>query len=76
MPIYDYRCSECQTTYDVYFKGKEDKSIVACPKCQSKEHVKLVSVPGVAVSEKSASNSDCCEANGGQCCGGGMCGMN
>jgi putative FmdB family regulatory protein len=76
MPIYDYRCAKCETTYDVYFKGKEDKLIVVCPKCQSKEHVKLVSVPGVASTSKNDCGSDCCQNTGGPCCGGGMCGMN
>jgi putative FmdB family regulatory protein len=76
MPVYDYRCKNCDTTYDVYFKGREDKSIVVCPKCKSQEHVKLMSVPSVSVSEKNECSPERCESTGGQCCGGGMCGMN
>lgn len=76
MPIYDYRCTDCNSTYDVYFKGREEKSIVVCPKCSSMKHVKLVSVPSVSMGESSSAGPDSCDSGGGGCCGGGMCGMN
>jgi len=76
MPVYDYRCTECGTLYDVYHKVREIQEDVICPSCQSHRHTKLMSVPGVAVSNSSASNSPSCACDmGGECCGG-SCSMN
>lgn len=76
MPIYDYRCTDCGTLYDVYHKVREIKEDVVCPSCQSHEHTKLMSVPGVAVSNNSSSNAAPCACDmGGECCGG-ACSMN
>ncbi len=76
MPVYDYRCAQCGTLYDVYHKVKEIKEDVVCPSCSSREHTRLMSVPGVAVSGKSSTDAGSCECgHGGECCGG-ACSMN
>ena len=76
MPVYDYRCTQCGTLYDVYHKVREVKEDVVCPSCKSHDHAKLMSVPGVAVSSSAGSNASVrpCEM-GGDCCGG-ACSMN
>jgi putative FmdB family regulatory protein len=76
MPVYDYRCTQCGTTYDVYHKVREVKEDVVCPSCQSREHTKLMSIPGPSVANSSASEpSSCACGMGGECCGG-DCSMN
>lgn len=76
MPVYDYRCTQCGMSYDVYHKGKEKVEDVVCPSCSSREHKRLMSVASVAVGGSSGTGaaSHACEM-GGECCGGG-CSMN
>ena len=77
MPVFDYRCSDCGTTYDVYHKGKEVSEDVICPHCGSATHKKLMSAASVSVGGKSDNSSfqgSSCESGGG-CCGG-ACGLN
>lgn len=77
MPVFDYSCSECGKTYDVYHKVREVVEDVVCPQCGSKEHKKLFSMAAVSMGGSSASHSSSappCETGGG-CCGG-SCGLN
>jgi len=77
MPVYDYRCAECSATYDIYHKVREVTEDVICPVCGSKSYKKLMSVPTVAThSHGDSPSSSCACDNGGECCGGGPCGMN
>jgi len=76
MPIYDYRCSSCNSTYDVFHKTREVAEDVVCPSCGSHEHKKLMSVPAspnMGGSTVSVSSGDSCSTGG--CCGG-ACGVN
>jgi putative FmdB family regulatory protein len=77
MPVFDYRCNDCGTTYDIYHKVKEITDDVICPHCGSAAHKKLMSAATVSVGTKSSSSYDppSCETGGG-CCGGGACGLN
>jgi putative FmdB family regulatory protein len=80
MPVYDYRCEQCGSLYDVYHKVREVAEDVLCPECGSHEHKKLMSVPAaVAVGSSSAMRSaqDSC-GMGDACCGGqgGECSVN
>ena len=78
MPVFDYRCEECKITYDVYHKVREVAEDVVCPSCGSKNHKRLISIPGVAVTNGSSHTKpgeQMCES-GGCGCSGGMCGMN
>jgi putative FmdB family regulatory protein len=78
MPVYDYKCNDCGCIYDIYHKSKEITEDVICPKCESRNHKKLMSIPMVSIgTNNSISNSDykapSCEPGG--CCGG-SCGLN
>ncbi|HCA81407.1 MAG TPA: FmdB family transcriptional regulator [Bacteroidetes bacterium] len=76
MPVFDYRCSDCGTTYDVYHKVKEITEDVICTHCGSPKHKKLMSAATVTMGSKSESPSctgPSCESGGG-CCG--ACEMN
>jgi putative FmdB family regulatory protein len=76
MPVFDYRCEECKTTYDVYHKVREIAEDVVCPSCGSKSYKRLISLPGVSV----ASSGGCEQSSKQTCesgrCSGGMCGVN
>ncbi|MBS3783990.1 MAG: zinc ribbon domain-containing protein [Anaerolineae bacterium] len=44
MPIYEYRCVECGTTFEALVRGKR---AVTCPRCGSSSLDKLLSAPTV-----------------------------
>lgn len=77
MPIYDYRCNDCGTTYDIFHKVREVIEDVICPSCQSPNHTRLLSAPNVSMSGRTTSASaetfsSSCDTGG--CCGG-ACGV-
>ena len=80
MPVYDYQCTSCNSTYDVFHKGKEITENIVCPKCKSNEHKKLMSAPSINLgsSHDGCESGNCGIDNGsfGGGCAGGMCGLN
>ena len=42
MPIYEYKCKQCEDIFEYFHVSKEDNN-VACPKCNSKEVTKVMS---------------------------------
>jgi putative FmdB family regulatory protein len=77
MPVYDYRCTDCKKTYDVYHKSHEIVEDVVCPSCGSVHYKKLMSIPVVSMGSTSSSSEystgPSCDTGG--CCGG-SCGLN
>lgn len=79
MPIFEYKCEECNHKYEVLHKGQSTNEEVTCPKCKSKSKTKLFSSFKASVSSSSTSNycSDgSCAVNYNGGCGNGMCGLN
>ena len=78
MPVYDYLCTECNSSYDVFHEGKEVKGDVVCPSCGSVQYRKLISVPMISIGQTSSgseySKAASCDAS--SCCGGSACGLN
>lgn len=79
MPIYEYKCSECNTRFDVLHKSTLTVEDVHCPACDSKNNIKLFSAFSANVSSNSHSLAECssdkCQtpASG---CSNGLCGLN
>lgn len=42
MPVFEYRCSECQSTFEALVRRDDG---VACPECGSQRLDKLISAP-------------------------------
>ena len=59
MPIYEYRCQDCETEFEALVRG--DRA-VACPYCGSSSLAKLLSVPFV-------SSGQTARPAGHTCCG-------
>ncbi|MBI4535917.1 MAG: zinc ribbon domain-containing protein [Ignavibacteriae bacterium] len=78
MPTFDYQCTECGKTYDIFHKVREVVEDVVCPSCGSTTHKRLLSAPNVSVGGRSdfGAKSSGAEFGGGVCCGGGACGLN
>ncbi|MDD4169590.1 MAG: zinc ribbon domain-containing protein [Desulfotomaculaceae bacterium] len=82
MPIFEYKCSQCEKIFEVLFLAGHDKNVV-CPDCGSSELKKLISAPFLPSSVGRPANDDiggcCCNGipgeNGcspGSCCGQGV----
>jgi len=81
MPIFEYKCADCNTKYEVLHKSASNLSEVSCPSCKSTNSKKLLSAFSASVSESSSSSfGDSCAS--GSCglpssgCASGMCGLN
>lgn len=74
MPIFDYRCKDCNTVYDVYHKGKEIIEDILCPQCGSRNYVKLVSAPAITIAQSANTSSSRVPSCSTGCCGG-ACGL-
>ena len=74
MPIFDYRCNDCGTTYDVFHKVREVEEDIVCPSCKSTNHQRLLSAPNFSVSSKAS--PDFCSGGPSCGCGGGACELN
>ena len=81
MPIFEYTCSDCKTSFETLIRSRESLAEVRCPKCGGGSLTKNLSVFSPAVAS-SAPMPPRCETSG-PChtpnlpgCGGGMCGLN
>jgi len=65
MPIYEYRCQQCEQRFETLVMRKDEK--ITCPQCGSEQLQKLISVHAVS---SGMPETPC----GSAPCGGGMCG--
>ncbi len=81
MPVYEYKCSECKTKFDIFHKTLNDSDTVSCPKCGSQNNKKLLSTfsanvnssGGYSSSGYEPAESPSCSSCG---CGSGSCDIN
>lgn len=83
MPVFEYRCSECNSKYEILHLTKEKEEDIICPHCGSKSYKKLLSKIAKPVSEDSDfDTSDFDNGDSGDnyssssCCSGGSCSCN
>jgi putative FmdB family regulatory protein len=67
MPIYEYRCKQCEGEFEKYVAGAS--TAVACPSCASEQVMRKLSVFGLKT--VGAIQSPGMSGGGGGCCGGG-----
>ncbi len=79
MPVYEYRCSDCNSKFDVFHKSMNSDEEIKCPKCDSTNNKKVFSAFSASIdgssgfSESYGGGSDAsCSTCG---CGGGTCGI-
>jgi len=81
VPIFEYRCSDCESKFDILIKNSDDINIF-CPDCNSSKVNKLFSAFSTSAGKDSYSYNNCASGNcnaafpvtGG--CEKGMCGLN
>ena len=47
MPIYEYRCNECGEKFELFVRSVANQTAPVCPKCDSLEVQKNISLFGV-----------------------------
>ena len=80
MPIFEYRCQECGTKYEVLHKSAENQNDIICPKCSSSNNKKLLSTFSASMGDSGYSESSCatgnCDVPSSGGCASGLCGLN
>jgi len=80
MPIFEYKCKDCETKYEVLHKSSEKQEDIICPNCSSAKHIKLISSFSANVSGNfdfgGCPDGNCGMQSPGGCCANGMCGLN
>ncbi len=82
MPIFEYKCNDCNKKFDVLHKSSTNLEEVICPDCQSKNSKKLLSSFSASMSSSgyeggsSCSDGSCGVPSYGGSCANGMCGLN
>ncbi|MGB9697396.1 MAG: FmdB family zinc ribbon protein [Ignavibacteria bacterium] len=80
MPIFEYRCENCNTKFEILHKSSEHQDEIICPSCGSKNYKKLFSVfsasMGDSGSDSSCSDGSCSAPSYGGGCASGLCGLN
>lgn len=68
MPIYEYRCLNCENEFETLVLGAGDP--VVCPRCEKDQVERLMSACGFKSSGESAAvkgSSSCASCKGGSC---------
>lgn len=50
MPIYEFRCEQCNHTFELLSRGQTDEFEMKCPKCQSQNIQRLMSAASFSIS--------------------------
>lgn len=67
MPLYEYRCRDCATTFELLRPASDRELVAVCPRCESRTTMPLISL--VAAS-RAGSAERLSAGDGGGCCGG------
>jgi len=60
MPIYEYRCEECNEHFQVFVRSPSQQVKLTCPKCESDRVKKVVSLLGVSAAASSSTSAASC----------------
>ncbi|MCK4604131.1 MAG: zinc ribbon domain-containing protein [Deltaproteobacteria bacterium] len=52
MPIHEFRCLNCDYIFELLIMSKNEMDSVSCPKCESSNVGKLLSVANIAVDKR------------------------
>lgn len=81
MPIFEYKCNDCGSKFEVLHKSSSNLEEVICPSCQSKNSKKLLSSFSASIASAGFdSGPSCADGSCGMSpaggCANGMCGLN
>lgn len=80
MPVFEYRCLDCNNKFDVFHKTQNLETEIKCPKCNSENSKKLFSAFSASMESFSGGSESFSapsyDAGCSSCgCGGGTCGI-
>jgi putative FmdB family regulatory protein len=77
MPIFEYRCSKCNTKFEVLHKSTQASEEVTCPNCNSNNNKKLLSTFSPSMNGRTSyGTSEVPSCTNGSCgCSSGACGL-
>ena len=70
MPLYEYRCNDCASVFEVIRPMAQRELAAVCPRCESRASMPLISRVALAQAEPGART----QGSGGGCACGGSCG--
>ena len=60
MPIYEYRCDECDERFELFLRSTTKRASPKCPKCGSSQIRKAISLFGIGGASGSDTNAALC----------------
>lgn len=70
MPIYEFKCSNCEEFFEVIVKSSNDNDAVSCPKCKSTEFQRVVSKTNFSMGSSSGKGAKGVQTQERACSGG------
>ncbi|NLJ33604.1 MAG: zinc ribbon domain-containing protein [Firmicutes bacterium] len=67
MPIYEYRCLDCGSHFEILCKAEEKQDSPVCPWCGSATSEGIFAGFGVLGGKRTAGNTGCSGCKGGKC---------
>ena len=81
MPVFEYKCSDCNTKFEVFHKSQNENDEIHCPNCSGQNYKKLFSSFSASFSESGSPQVNSCAD--GSCavpsnsaCSSGLCSLN
>ena len=72
MPIFEFKCIQCNEVFEFLFLSEEDKKEMKCPKCSSEDLERVMSTTNFSVKGSSSATSQ--PSMSCRTCGSGSCG--
>jgi putative FmdB family regulatory protein len=70
VPLYEYRCNDCASVYEVMRPMAERELAAVCPRCESRVSMPLISRVGMLAGGQAGASDRPGPSAGGGCCGG------
>ncbi len=70
MPIFEFKCSDCEEFFEVLFMSGDDEKEIKCPKCNCSAVERVVSSTNYAMGQSSASRQQKASAQTRNCSSG------
>jgi putative FmdB family regulatory protein len=64
MPIYEYRCEECDESFEVFVRSPSRQADPTCPRCGGQKVKRAISLFGVGGAGKSKTSAASCAPGG------------
>lgn len=68
MPIYEFKCKQCDKIFDEFILNSNNLSTIYCPQCNSKDVSKMMSTFGFSSNSTSLNSNTSCSSCGTKNC--------